>query len=63
VAVLLHLVAGLEDVLHDPQALLLADLQHLHLAAAADLDPRQVVGADVDRARNGLGQRHRGAPS
>nr|WP_198152976.1 hypothetical protein [Pseudofrankia sp. DC12] len=33
-----HLIAGLKDVLHDPQALGRADVNHLQLVPAADLD-------------------------
>ncbi len=58
-AVLLHRVAGLEDVLDDPEAFLLVDVDHLELVAVADLDEGQVGGAEVQRlGRSGLGHGH-----
>src|SRR5206468_2174205 len=57
-AVLLHLVAVLEDVLHDPEPLALLHLQNLELAAVAHVDERQLVSADVDRSRHLVGDRH-----
>ena len=39
----------MEDVLDDPEALALLDLDHLELVAAADVDERQFVGADDGR--------------
>src|SRR5689334_11504370 len=48
VAVRLDLEAGLEDVLDDPEALALLHLDHLQLVAVADVDERQLSGADMD---------------
>src|SRR5262245_37679509 len=51
VAVGLHLVAGLEDVLDDPEPLAALHLEHLELGAAADVDEGKLARADVDRRR------------
>jgi hypothetical protein len=59
-AMLLHIEAGHEDVLDDPEAFLLLDLQNTHLVAAADFDERKIGIADVDSFRGVVGcERHR----
>src|SRR5581483_8942826 len=57
VAVRLHLEAGLEHVLDDPEPLLLLHLDHLEEVAAPDLDEGQLVGTDVDGGGRRLGER------
>src|SRR5439155_5104623 len=52
------LVAVLEGVLHDPEPLALLHLQNLELAAVADVDEGELVGADVDGGRHLVGDRH-----
>ena len=59
----LHLEAGHEDVLDDPEALALLDLDHLEVVAVTDVDERQLVGADVDSAGRGFDQGHEVPPT
>jgi hypothetical protein len=40
----------LEHVLDDPKAFAFFDLEHFELVAVTDVDERQVIGAEVDRA-------------
>src|SRR5207253_2411204 len=61
VLVALHLVAGLEDVLDDPETLGLLHLDHLQAAAVTDVDERQVIGTDVDGTRR-FGHGHGAVP-
>ena len=43
----LHFIAGLEYVLDDPQPFAQFDLKNAQLAAVADIDKGQVIGAKV----------------
>ena len=47
----LDLKTFLEDVLHDPEAFALFDLDDLQLVASADLDEGQLVRAYMNRGR------------